>query len=754
MLHLKVCLFVSLLASAMVARADQINDALGCADLSFTTGRTDSSLAGWVAEGEARTGSSGVSCWFSGLSYNEKAWLSSGIVGPCSLVFYYKAHLNTREYVGGVGFAPHGSLAFKVDDEVTPLLSNDDWTRVEVDIPAGFHTLCWVYTAINTAYYYDSDIPNVSLDDVCVESQLTESQTLLYDEISGGLSVRASNYVFQDGALVIPQSVDGKSVVAIGSRAFSNCKSLKSLYVPTTVTQIGDGAFSGCSSLGEVALPCTVTMIGEGIFDGCTALTNLSMGADYRIPDLFGEMGADNVSRFVVADGSVAIADSALAWMSGLQRVEMPQSVISIGRNAFAYCSSLKNVTIGEGVSVIGNQAFLYCTSLEKIEMPQSVRSIGDSAFSQCWSLHHIDINNGVTSIGKNVYSGSPIEWISIPKTISALNADTFTYSVETPESPLIVRIYPGDETRLREIFISRVGVSRWKRYFMLEYQRVDPHHALSAHFKDFSKWAKNRKDYLMFAKAHSGEQDVVTAYGEILSEKGIPRWQEYIMGTDPTDPTDLFTANISFDGEKPVITWNPSLNDEGAWNGIRKYVVYAKHRLSGRDWSLIDEESLAQYNFFKVGIELPRVEAQFPRRTVASAGGFIMTTNTMAFEGLTAEFIVAFKGTLSGKVLGGSQISCEMCNVGLNPIHDGVGQFQVVSGDNLYCVLVSYWSGYSSDFREGTMMRIEGAGYMPLSDKVQPGYDFSANSYFPLPVATDSDGEGLALSLTSCITE
>ena len=59
----------------------------------------------------------------------------------------------------------------------------------------------------------------------------------------------------EDGALVIPATIDGLTVTAIASRAFLRCLELKSVTLPDTLTRIGAEAFSGCSALERVTFP-------------------------------------------------------------------------------------------------------------------------------------------------------------------------------------------------------------------------------------------------------------------------------------------------------------------------------------------------------------------------------------------------------------------------------------------------------------------------------------------------------------------
>lgn len=68
--------------------------------------------------------------------------------------------------------------------------------------------------------------------------------------------------------LILPEKIDGMTVTAIGSNAFANCTSIKTIYIPKTVTEIGDKAFSGCSAITTIvyegAMKDWVTSVVKG----------------------------------------------------------------------------------------------------------------------------------------------------------------------------------------------------------------------------------------------------------------------------------------------------------------------------------------------------------------------------------------------------------------------------------------------------------------------------------------------------------
>ena len=181
--------------------------------------------------------------------------------------------------------------------------------------------------------------------------------------------------------VVIPDTINGVSVIAILDRAFAYCDRLTSVTIPNSVTSIGDSAFYGCSSLTSVIIPDSVTSIGDDAFETCTSLVSIT------IPDSVTSIGSD-----------------AFRNCTSLASVIIPNSVTSIGNSAFSHCSSLTSIIIPDSVTNIGDSAFSYCGRLTSVTIPDSVTSIGDSAFENCTILTSVIIPNSVTSIGGDAF--------------------------------------------------------------------------------------------------------------------------------------------------------------------------------------------------------------------------------------------------------------------------------------------------------------------------------------------------------------
>ena len=264
-------------------------------------------------------------------------------------------------------------------------------------------------------------------------------QDFEYSALDDG-RVKITGYNGGAETVVIPDTIDGKSVTSIGRRAFEGCTNLKSITIPNSVTEMGRRAFSGCSSLTGIAIPDSVTEIGKYAFDGCKSLTSITIpdgvtsigdGAFYNCSSLTEIKVASENSNYVSVNGVLYNKDKTtiICYPAGKKgnNYKIPDGVTKVDSSAFIGCSSLTSITIPNGVTSIGDSAFEDCTSLKSITIPNSVTSIGDSAFEDCTSLTSITIPNGVTSIGDSAFEGcTSLTSITIPNSVTSIGFGAF----------------------------------------------------------------------------------------------------------------------------------------------------------------------------------------------------------------------------------------------------------------------------------------------------------------------------------------
>ena len=195
----------------------------------------------------------------------------------------------------------------------------------------------------------------------------------------------------------------------IGAHAFSGCRSLTSLTLPSGVTSIGDYAFSGCSGLTSLTLPSGVTSIGDYAFSGCRSLTSLTLPSS--VTSSIGRWvfdGCYNLKEcnyFIDSDLETYLAhthdwgyipvDEIKYYHNGqeLTKLEIPSGVDKIGSYSFYKGVNLTSLTLPSSVTTIGYSAFRGCSGLTSLTLPSSVTSIGDSAFEGCSGLTSIYVS-------------------------------------------------------------------------------------------------------------------------------------------------------------------------------------------------------------------------------------------------------------------------------------------------------------------------------------------------------------------------
>lgn len=212
---------------------------------------------------------------------------------------------------------------------------------------------------------------------------------------------------------VIPKELGGKTVTSIGGGAYSNCRKLKNIVIPDTVTTIGYYVFSSCN-LNSITIPDSVSSIDEAFCPwGKVKTINISRehpylaynnGAliskkDMKLIRFFGASG----NEYDVNWGIKTIADYAFCGAK-LQTVNLPDSVTSIGHQAFAECTTLKNIYIPSGITYIGTQAFFCCKGLKSVKLADKVTEMGDNVFAYCDNLKEVVIseNNPAFEIRNN----------------------------------------------------------------------------------------------------------------------------------------------------------------------------------------------------------------------------------------------------------------------------------------------------------------------------------------------------------------
>ena len=298
----------------------------------------------------------------------------------------------------------------------------------------------------------------------------------MYSISSGKATILLANN-YMKGNVTIPSTLGGYTVTAIDEYAFSDCKDIKSVTIPSSITIIGSFAFKGCNNLTavyakdlsawcnirfgtadanplyyarnlyidgelltEVNFPEGTKIINDYVFDGCQNLESIS------IPDSVTQIGCFAFSGTAYFKNKENWENNALYIGNNLIRVDTKTSgTFQVKENtkviagcAFYFCQYIKNVILNDRILDIGAHAFENCDSLSSITNLKGIRSIGYSAFFGCSALKSIAIPESVTKISDTAFFNSKelileVEKDSYAESFCTKNNINYTYICHHP---------------------------------------------------------------------------------------------------------------------------------------------------------------------------------------------------------------------------------------------------------------------------------------------------------------------------------
>ena len=212
-----------------------------------------------------------------------------------------------------------------------------------------------------TSYAVTLTTGSVSVDHTLAITDMVELSALTYTITNDTVTITDCDTA-ATGTLVIPSTIEGKTVTRIGNSAFFSCTGLTSITLHDSVTSIGSYAFYDCTSLTSITLPDSITSIGDGAFWNCSSLTSITL----------------------------------------------PNNVTSIVYATFAYCGSLTSITLPNSVTSIGDYAFYECISLTSVTLWGNAPSVGSNMFDGVHADAKVYIQTGATGYGAT-FGGLPV---------------------------------------------------------------------------------------------------------------------------------------------------------------------------------------------------------------------------------------------------------------------------------------------------------------------------------------------------------
>ena len=205
-----------------------------------------------------------------------------------------------------------------------------------------------------------------------------------------------------------------EGITTIREGAFSGCKSLRSIRLPSTLKEIGfeslynsglydinipDGvetidtyAFAYCSSMTNAVIGAGVHALSNGTFKSCAKLECVYIGSGVTNIVMDSVSGCSRHKKFEVASGNPVYSSNLGLLLS------------KNGKTLVAVPNGLENVVIPDGVESFASGAFNDCAMVTGITIPASVAVIDDAVFSGCTLLNTIEVDAGNSNYA--IYDG------------------------------------------------------------------------------------------------------------------------------------------------------------------------------------------------------------------------------------------------------------------------------------------------------------------------------------------------------------
>lgn len=124
----------------------------------------------------------------------------------------------------------------------------------------------------------------------------TDSSKFEYEEVEGGISI--TDYNGNDEIVVIPETINGKTVISIGKNAFVNNNTIRGLKLADTVHTIGSSAFMNCFELEVFVSGASLKKLDSYSFNCCTKLRDVEL--NNGLESMLDCFGFANISKIYI----------------------------------------------------------------------------------------------------------------------------------------------------------------------------------------------------------------------------------------------------------------------------------------------------------------------------------------------------------------------------------------------------------------------------------------------------------------------
>lgn len=287
---------------------------------------------------------------------------------------------------------------------------------------------------------------------------------------------------------------NGSNLETIGDEAFHECKKLEAFVIPSTVTNLGKTAF-GATNLNYIEIPNSISVIQEECFINCKSLNTV-----------------------VLHDGITRIESRSFYGCSILENIDnhFPDALEYIGSLAFYGVPGIKHLILKGNLGIINASTFAHCNNLEYVWLQEGITTVDKYAFGSCRNLKYIVLPSSLETVDAGAFgeNTSLLDYVPHdPRTIIFLADEPFEIKwIDTTDGghvyPSLGLVVEGDRFYVKESAVSAYK-TKWQYDNNIEYQiPFNPDLTYSTNYREF--------DMDFHVAAESGNKPfVATSYND-----------------------------------------------------------------------------------------------------------------------------------------------------------------------------------------------------------------------------------------------
>lgn len=222
------------------------------------------------------------------------------------------------------------------------------------------------------------------------------------------------------GDIIIPETLGGYPVTALGKGSFSNCGEIGTVHIHEGITDIDGYPYvnhQGIFTTEKVKFFDVAENNPNYSSDENGVLYNKEKTVLYQFPRL------SDITRFTVPYGVTEIDCFAFRYCGNLEWVEAEDTLEEVSYAAFIHCEKLVGADLGNNVKIISTEAFAYCYALKEINVGRRLEKIYEHAFWSCDSITEFNFPRTLNYVSDLAF----FECSNIEKFTVASGGETFS---------------------------------------------------------------------------------------------------------------------------------------------------------------------------------------------------------------------------------------------------------------------------------------------------------------------------------------